>query len=254
MQLETVKNGITVYPSTTEDGFKLNDRLWTRLSPDYMNWKTSNEFCHDRNTLLGTLDDQVEFRHDTKGADDSHLSQWARTLIGLVPDGKAGDRAYIFEPNEDALRHMLALPAIAPNQSYLLLDIKDDLAKSIKRFASNTDRTFIVPQEDLKLGIHLDAKNQTEYGTNEIVRDLMPRHAEQNAAYILANQDKVDPQYRGFGHVWFARPDLKKGQMFVRPVCLGGNDYGNINFVIAFDIFIINWRARGVASVQKISP
>ncbi len=251
MAFETIKDLITVNVPTKESGFQFNGRLWTRSSPDYLSWKGANEFCNNRSTLLNTLDEAVEFRFGSKGDDDSHLRQWSRTLIGYSPDGEAGNRAYLFEPNADELKLVLARPEIVNNQNCLLLDTKEDLGKCIKRFASETDRTFIVPAEDLKLNIHPDASGHTEYGTSEKVKVFMPTQSEQNAAYILANQDKVHRDYCGFGHIWFARPVLKEGQMLVRPVGLGGSGYYyGIDGVDADVDFSYDRRARGVASAR----
>ena len=251
MQLETVKNGITVYRPTTEDGFSLNGRLWTISSPAYLPWKGAIQFCQDRSTQLQTLDDAVEFRHATNGAPDSCLAQWTRTLICQTPDGHAGNRAYIFEPNDEELQLLLARPEIAQNEAYALLDVEEDLGKRVKRFADKTGRIFIVPQNDLKLDIHPDASGQSTYGTSTDVKALMPNRSEQNAQYILANQDKIHQIYRGFGCVWFDRSDLKKGQMMVRPVGLGGDDnYGDIFDVGAIGNFNGSRRARGVASAR----
>ncbi|MBI4449096.1 hypothetical protein HY641_03660 [Candidatus Woesearchaeota archaeon] len=256
MELKVIEKGITVCRPTTEDGFELNGRLWTKSSPECSLWKEAVGFCDDRKTLLHTLDETVEFRSATNGAHASNLPQWTRTLICLTPDGRAGQRAYIFEPEEDELRLVLARPEIAKNQAYILLDTNEDLGKRVKRFGDKTGRTFNVSQEALKLGIRPVTSGQSEYGTSVYTKALMPDHAEHNAQYILANQDKVHQDYRGFGYVWFARPDLEKGHMLIRPVGLGssGNydDFGGVFADVGFNAGK-GW-ARGVASAPKKSP
>ncbi len=256
MKTRTIKNSILVCQPNNEDGFYLNDRLWTKSSPEFSNWQACVEFCSNRNMLLQTLDDAVEFRYKTNGADNSNYYQVTSTLIAMALDEVAGIRAYIFEPDQEEIRILLKRQEIIQNKSHISLDISEDLGQRVKRFANKTGRTFIMPDEDLQLDIKPNESGQSSYGTSVYVAALLPKYAEQNAKYILAYQaeqnsismfiyqEKVYPDNQALGCVCFARPKLEHGQMILLPVGLGGED-DLINYIFADDSFYLWGLARG---------
>ena len=238
MALKQVNDLITINVPTKEPGFNLNDRTWTKSS-DYTHWKAGALYCAVRDTTLQTLDDAVEFRHASNGADNSNNYQHTRTLIGYATDGRAGLRAFLWEPSLDQLKELAKHPQI--DDSYLQISAKDVLAKQFKKGS-----TFLVPAQNLELSVAPNAEGESAYSSNDIVKLLIPNHAKDNAAYIGKRHKN--------GLVWFDRPNLPKGEMRVRPVGLGGGVFSSIDFVFAVGCFDNVRLARGVASGQKNSP
>ena len=244
MAIEQTEGLITVRVPTKEAGYELNGKIWTKSS-DRAVWRDCVQYCSDRKVPLQTLDQAVEFRHDQNGADESDRWQHTGTLLAIVQDGKAGLRAHVYEPEMQELERLADRKDIIAGAAYLDLARGSKLARQILAFAKKTGRTFIVPEKDLALSVALHG-GQTDYGQHEAVRSLMPVCAEKNTANIKS---------RGYdtGRVWFARPNLQKDQMQVRPVGLGGDDY-DIDGVGAGIQFGSIGRARGVRpSAQKSS-
>lgn len=236
---------VPIHFRAKEPGFRLNGRSytrssdfsWTKASP-YTTWEDSALYCLIRDTNLQTLDDAVEFRHGTNGADKSNDFQHTRTLLGYTNDGRAGLRAFLWEPSLDDIKELVKHPQIG--NAYLQFAANDALAKQIKY----SDKTFLMPAQNLKLSVAPNVDGESAYSSNEIVQLFMPKHAKDNAACI-------SKFYRN-GIVWFDRPDLSKGEMRVRPVGLGDIGY-TINLVNTYN-FHDGRPARGVAQSQKISP
>lgn len=158
----------------------------------------------------------------------------------MIRDGKAGPRAFIWEPNAEELEILASHPQIT--NAYLQLGAQDPLVAKIKAFAEANGRMFIIPKKDLELSVQPDASGNSAYSKHEVVGCLMGAgNAQKNAAVILQNGYEK-------GLVWFERPNLSKGGMRVRPLLLGGFDY--LNGIDANAIFYYGRRARGVQQIR----
>lgn len=186
MAIQEVNDLITVRVPTTEKGYEDKDsgRRWTKSSEPGI-WAEGVSYCGIRGAKMQTLDDAVEFRHGSNGADGSSNYQHTGTLIALVNDGKVV-RAHIYEPEQDELEKLASREDVKAGCAYFIdVDSTGDLGKRIIDSTNTTGRTFIIPNEKLRLSV-LPADGVTDYGKNEVVLQLMPRCAEKNAAYMQA--------------------------------------------------------------------
>ncbi|MBI4147851.1 hypothetical protein HY490_01025 [Candidatus Woesearchaeota archaeon] len=237
MAIQEVNDLITVRVPTTEKGYedKGSGRQWTKSSDWFPRWKLGVQYCADRDAKLLTLDDAVEFRHDMKGDDHSYERQLTGTLIGFVSDGRAGLRAYVYDPSAEELLDIAN--RLGGGEWYV------DVAKrsALERKFVNSDRTFLVPAQNLVLPVEANANGDSQYRKNDDVRCLMPNNAAKNAAIIKG---------RGFGNglVLFYRPQLSANTMRILPVGLVG-----IGDVCSNDGFGYGGRARGLVHVAQKS-
>jgi hypothetical protein len=243
MAIEETKDIISIH--FKEAGYKFNGKIWTKSSDpvtwhyDFRTWADNVEYCSIRGAQMQTLDSAVEFRHGTNGADNSEKYQHTGTLIALVKYGKAL-RAHIYEPGQEELEQLAS--RMGTGQPFIDVNSTSDLGRRIIDSTKQTRRTFIVPEEDLELSV-LPKGGHTDYGTNKVVLQLMPRCAEKNAAYVAENEfERI--------HILFDRPVLESGQMRIRPVGLGYNDYDNIEGVRADNGFDDGGWARGEIHVK----
>ena len=244
MAIQEVNDLITIQVSMQESGYEDKDtgRKFT-ISSDFLPWNLGVQYCADRDAKLLTLDDAVEFKYEVNGADYFNQRRLTGTLIGFVSDGRAGLRAYVYDPSAEEL---LDIAAKVSDDDIGYLDITK--RSELKINFLNSDRTFIVPKTDLELSVDADKNGDSEYSRNDVVRCLMPNNAAKYAAVV---------EGKGHNHarVWFYRPKPKppKGMMRILPVGIGGVEY-NFYYVDASSEFGDDGRARGVVHVaQKIS-
>ncbi|HLC33158.1 MAG TPA: hypothetical protein VJJ82_04995, partial [Candidatus Nanoarchaeia archaeon] len=206
--------------SGKEPGYEFNGKIWTKSS-GLVYWHEGVAYCAARNGPLQTLDEAVEFRHDSGGADSSGKLQLTGTLLAVDHD----NCAHVYEPSLAKLVVVASIPEVIQRMPYF--DVREDgeLGTAILNYSKSKERSFVVPSEHLVFSVSADAQNDSDYSRNETVRKLMPRNAKKNAANIARAGYSC-------GKIWFARRSTPaKGYLRVRAVGLGGG--GGVSSVVA---------------------
>ena len=237
MAIEEVQGIVSVVPK--EVGYVLNGKIWTKLL-GVVPWCEGVLYSVQRNGKIVTLDEAVEFRHDSGGVDSSDEYEYTGTLLASTHDGCA----HLYEPSVPELLAIVAHSDIRKREHYFDVEVNSKLGQSILAFSANSGRTFVVPSQDLSLLVNTDA--DSEYSRHEIVGKLMPVNARKNESCIAqAGYAK--------GKVWFGRSLPAQGYLRVRAVGLGWAEE-NISGIDIGGYFDYGGRARGVVPVgaQKI--
>ena len=227
------------------EGFE--DFIFTESSKESLIWPKAVKFAADRNSVLQSLREAIAFRVEANGQDDANRYQATRTNAAYFM--KNGTAYVAFDDTPDPAKNIVIARV---QEGYdankagkeLLIPFEDKQLKDLLIRAEKADRIKKLPNSNLELAL-------PDYVKNDVVRALEQDLAEPNAQFL---------KEKGFekGYVWLLNPDQVGKETdgksaIVRPVGLGGGNFGGIDDVVACYDFVDGGRARGVRGAREFS-